>query len=565
MNSLIANATDSAAKPRQPRSLKNKRPTIRELAAVAIPSLVIALGIGTAQTPHPPGIAFITICSPINTGRLQQGNCSPDFDTQQAVLGPNGGTVNASSLGVGPAPDEHSTVFAPGTLGPNHDYLFFLASPEAGHGEIGVAVLSGGKGPGKNGAWTLDFPYTDGYGFYGAGVGFGQVFNPSNRSGICPTILDGNPKEQDETFDMHYAASGSIVTDPTGPPGSLLMVYEGTNSCIGNAGTPGQPTGPIFGSEDDYISLGVATSVDYGKNWPTYRQKADFSFVDMPDVSATHGPHASPTMGAVGSDVCMGNDCITTPPANYGRYPVVTQTQSLDYFMQQGSQLTRKYGEQEISGFVDDVGNNPMPYIYANWGDVNVAQAQLNGGTTKLQFFKWDNGTNKFDSSGMGGAEVSVLPQGAFANCEDSSQNRFGSSISYVDSTQQYLLTFVCVSSGDPQSGQIDNTKRGAAWFYSTSYNLADQSQWSTPSEIQGSWNTFIDCLPDPSNPNKPPAPDYNGWYPTFMSLGKKPGHLSMTGYVFYLFGCQGGGGGTPGGRQFSSRSFTITRVPPGQ
>lgn len=42
------------------------------------------------------------------------------------------------------------------------------------------------------------------------------------------------------------------------------------------------------------------------------------------------------------------------------------------------------------------------------------------------------------------------------------------------------------------------------------------------------------------------------------MSLGKRPGHLSTTGFVFYLWGCQGGG--TPGpGRQFSSRQFIIT------
>jgi uncharacterized protein (TIGR03437 family) len=41
------------------------------------------------------------------------------------------------------------------------------------------------------------------------------------------------------------------------------------------------------------------------------------------------------------------------------------------------------------------------------------------------------------------------------------------------------------------------------------------------------------------------------------MSLGKSAGHLSLTGYIFYLWGCQGAG--TPGGRQYSSRAFTIT------
>ena len=51
---------------------------------------------------------------------------------------------------------------------------------------------------------------------------------------------------------------------------------------------------------------------------------------------------------------------------------------------------------------------------------------------------------------------------------------------------------------------------------------------------------------------------DYKGWYPTLMSLGKKPGRLSTTGYVFYLWGCQTGDTPLPG-RQYSSRAFTIT------
>ena len=36
------------------------------------------------------------------------------------------------------------------------------------------------------------------------------------------------------------------------------MVYEGTNACVGNAG------GPVSSNTDDYISLAIATSSDYG-------------------------------------------------------------------------------------------------------------------------------------------------------------------------------------------------------------------------------------------------------------------------------------------------------------
>lgn len=260
-------------------------------------TLIAALLFPAALTyaQHPPAIASISVCDP--NGKGGQGSCpSGSFDTHQAVLGPGGSSVNQSSLGVGPAPDEHSTIFAPGTLGNNREYLFFLASPEAGHAAIGVAVLSGGPGPDKNGRWTLDFPRTDGYGSYSGG--FGQVFNPSTKGDTCPVVADGNPAHQDQTFDMHYAAAGSVVKDPTAPPGSLLMVYEGTNACIGNAG------GPILRDNDDYISLGIATSADYGKTWPTYRGTPTFSFVPLPGFNQTQAPNAP--MGALGKNVSSG-------------------------------------------------------------------------------------------------------------------------------------------------------------------------------------------------------------------------------------------------------------------
>jgi DNA-directed RNA polymerase specialized sigma24 family protein len=49
---------------------------------------------------------------------------------------------------------------------------------------------------------------------------------------------------------------------------------------------------------------------------------------------------------------------------------------------------------------------------------------------------------------------------------------------------------------------------------------------------------------------------NFNGWYPTLMSLQHKPGHLTTSGYVFYMNGCTDNE--SPGGRQFSSRAFQI-------
>jgi uncharacterized protein (TIGR03437 family) len=493
------------------------------------------------EAQRPPAIVSISVCSP--TGQGGQGSCpSGTSDTHQIVLGPAGsGSVNSSALGVGPTPDEHSTVFAPGELGTNRDYLFFLASTE-GHPGIGVAVLSGGAGPDKTGKWTLDYPRTDGYGSYSSG--FGQVFNAAGPLESCPPVADGNAAHQDPTFDLNYAAPGSVVKDPTAAAGSVLMVYEGSNACIGSA----NGARPGNGS---YISLAIATSLDFGKTWPTYRGTSTFSFVPLPDSNHNQGPDAP--LGALGKAVCMGNDCTTTPSASYGRYAVLTPPTSLTSLITAGKALTDNIGEQEISGFIDDARGDPKPYLYVtSGGGPRVARAQLNGGSAPLTFQKWNG--QSFSSPGIGGDDTNVLPAGPFENCEGATQLQYGSSISYVEDTQQYLLTFVCASPGDPALGSRSGAARGAAWFWSTSYDLADQSQWTAPREIPGSWSEF-----DQSGG----CSDYKGFYPTFLSLGKSTGHLTLTGYVFYLWGCQQAGTPPPG-RQFSSRAFVITTASSG-
>ncbi len=106
-------------------------------------------------------------------------------------------------------------------------------------------------------------------------------------------VPDGLAKDQDQTFDLNYAAGGSVVKDSTAGNGTLLMIYEGSNDCIGN------PGGPKTG--DGYLSLAIATSLDYGKTWPTYRG------FGLPGVNDNQLPNAP--MGALGVDVCMGNDC----------------------------------------------------------------------------------------------------------------------------------------------------------------------------------------------------------------------------------------------------------------
>jgi len=320
------------------------------------------------------------------------------------------------------------------------------------------------------------------------------------------------------------------------------MIYEVTNACIGTTG------GAVPSTDNDYISLAVATSTDYGKTWPTYRGASGFNFVPLPDTNPTQAPNRP--MGARGKDVCVGNNCAATPPANYGRYVVITPTTSLASLMAAGKQLTAKFSEQETAGFVDD-GTSANPFVYATFGNVREGRASLNGGDAPLNFRKWDG--HGFNLSGIGGAETSVIPSGPFENCEAPVQTQFGTSISYVEDTRQYLLTFVCTSPNDPALGKGGAGYCGAAWFYSTSWDLSDPSQWSAPQEIAGSWSEF-----DTSGDYE----SYDGWCPTLMSLGKRPTRLSTSGYVFYLWGCQGGGTPAPGGSSRRVNSSSTLRRP---
>jgi hypothetical protein len=493
-----------------------------------------------------PAITSISVCSP--TGSGGRGSCpSGTADTHQIVLAPDGSGKAINTYNAGAAADEHSSVFPPGALGMNSDYLFFIASGASGNPGIGTVVLSGGAGPARNGQWTLSIPSADGYGAYPGE--FGQVFRQPSSEANCPNVAGGNAANQDQTFDLNYAAPGSVLIDPTGPAGSLLMIYEGTNTCVGDSG------GPRAGADAAYISAAAATSLDYGKSWPTYRGTPTFSFVAMPGVNATQGPNAP--LGAVGNKVCMGNDCSTTPPPAYARYPVLMPPTSMATVMAAGQTLQGNMGDSQVSAFLDDVGGSPAPYVYVvhnylpgNNGsnDLAIARAQLNGGAAPLSFSKWNG--QAFNTPGIGGAEAQLLPNGAFQNCGAASQGRTGGSIVYVDAAQQYLLLFTCRSDNDPAAGPATG-HTGDAWFYSTSTDLSDPTRWTTPQEVVGSWS---------ETDSSGGCASYKGWYPTWMSLAAKPGHISTSGHVFYLWGCEtGAADGTAPNRQFSSRAFTIT------
>lgn len=536
---------------------------------------------------RPHSTVSISVCSSAATGASV--SCPTGTgDTRQDVLSPNGDSINTYG-GLETLADEHSTIFPPGTLPGHRDYLFFTASRTILNPiSSGVVVLTGGNGPNKHGQWTVHFAPDYGHYFPNNAVGQqnGQVFLSPVEHRNCPSV--SNVKLQDQTFDLNYADPGTVALDPTNRankgPGNLIMIYEGTNRCIGLNGGDNVLAGNSF-----YSTIAVATSNDFGHTWPSYRYMLDsngLSTYPLPSQNPSTGPEAPG--GARGNSVCIGNDCTAAPwppDSNYGRYaalhPQVTIADAMQSKVTEGG-LLDSMGDAVPTAFVDNVrtgrdadfdeeDGGRAPYLYevhnytlgplgldhpqlpnGQHSDLMIARARLNGGTAPLAFKKWYRGS--FSEPGLGGLESSIFSSGAFENCEASGQLKTMGSISYVEATRQYLLTFVCISPhGDPSTHAAGP---GAAWFFSTNDDLARQDQWSTPQEIIGSWSPF-----DPKSTN---CNDYNGWYPSFMSLNHQPGHLTTSGYVFYMKGCSGGGL-TYGGRQFSTRVFMMTTNVPAQ
>ncbi len=525
-------------------------------SSAAISALALAMG----MCAHAASVTRLSVCANGAGDPAKSLSCPPNNpDTQQYVAGPGGiATINQSGFpGIS---DEHQTIFPPNALNGNTGHMFFLATRSQKAVDTGLVVLqSPPTGPDSSGKWTLG--PVKGYGFYPALNSYGQVFLAPVPHDACPKVSSAS--KQDPTFDLNYAAPGSVVLDPTNP-GGLLMIYEGSNTCVGFDEGPG--TNPQQGGV--YITTGVATSDDYGKSWPVYRS----NFLNppgLPGQNSAAGPEAP--LGAFGYGVCMGDFCpyVSIPPANYGRYPVLSPTFPLSDLMKVGRPLPFTVADSEPAAFVDDAvqpqyiyvvhddapGNPfiiydpngpPMrpPFPDGRWSDLAIARAQLNGGTAPLSFKKWNG--RAYASAGMGGSENQLLPDGDFGNCADVSQLRHAGSISYVEEAQQYLLLFVCDSQGEPLPGHSPGGPKGAAWFWSTSSDLSNPALWSAPQPVAGTWSVLGS------------DGTFNGWYPSLMSLNKPNGHLSTSpsnaSYVFSMSGSQGASA-----RTYMSRALTIT------
>jgi len=531
-------------------------------------------------------------------------------DASLPVLGPDTTTLGINQYVGGGIADEHSTIFKPGTLGSNQPgYLFFVATPLPNN-EHGTLVLnSSPNAPARYESWRLG--YAREYGNYGGAKG--PVFSPAMAHTTCP---QPGPAGQDATFDLNYAGVSTVFLDPTNPKnegsGNLLMVYEGTNKCIGMASGPA--------SQNFYSTIGIATSNDNGISWPLYGA----NFTPLPFLNQTVGPKKP--LGAWGNDVCWGNYCsdilLLQPPVQYGRYAVSGPATTVKEAMQiYPNGLPGNVGDSEPAAFVDDVqapGQPSPPYVYVvhtyNPGpssftkdsplypqfpnvqsDISISRAQLNGGRERLEFYHWyvPPGASKgrftevglgSDNSDVGGHESPIFPTlndtpgitglNAYKQCLTPRQNRSAASISYSEATHEYVLLFICTSPTDPftetqyppPTPPQGTTTRGGTWFYSTldaeKYDLSHQDQWSAPrqmlqsstqlsttSSASGFWSTLQTSGSCTS--------EFDGWYPSMMSADAKPGHLNTTGWVFSMNGCLDGGAN--GQRLYLSRVFDIS------
>src|SRR5579864_671613 len=138
-------------------------------------------------------------------------------------------------------PDEHTTLLPLfDWLRPwqenDHTYLLFGSSKISKTGPGGTVVLE-----------TTDLvTFTD-----AGDKGYAeQVMIP-------PVLFTSCDAAFDTEFDENYSAPGSVVQDPTLPPGNLIMIYEAENHCPG--GKNQQPY---------YATVGFARSADNGKTWP---------------------------------------------------------------------------------------------------------------------------------------------------------------------------------------------------------------------------------------------------------------------------------------------------------
>jgi hypothetical protein len=299
--------------------------------------------------------------------------------------------------------DEHTT-FIPLGSGPNA-YFLFASSRVASSPTGGAVVLQ------TSDLQSFDFATALGYGY--------QVMSP-------PVGLDSCSSTYGAEFDENYAGPGSVVQDPTLPPGNLIMIYEAENHCPGGTN-----------QHSYYATVGFARSSDGGKTWPPFANSVLGNSARHPILKCVNPQPTSPGYTAMGDAI----------PSAF-----VDKDTSGDYYL------------YVIYGYHDG-GLSP-----ASDGLIRIARAKL--GADPLDFQKWYQGA--FSEPGIGGLDTGVL---AGHGCGTNGQQHMAE-VTYNDDLGLYLMVYVCIyGTAGSQTG---------AWYYSTATSL-DLEDWTAPALIANS------------------------------------------------------------------------------
>ncbi len=282
-------------------------------------------------------------------------------------------------------------------------------------------------------------------------------------------------------FDENYAAPGSVIQDPTRPPGNLIMLYEAENHC---------PT--LTNQQPFYATVGFARSSDNGRTWPA-PVNSEFGNAERYPVLKYFSPE--PTTNFTGA---LGNAI----PAAYvdGHYIYVAYV----FHDGTGPDISIRVARAKLDEDRDD----------SRSGD---------NASHQLKFWKWYNGA--FSQPGIAGLDSPVLPAG----CSGHEQM---ADITHNDDLGLYVMVFVC----NPSLTLPTNPPtQFAAWYYSTATSL-EREDWTAPQLILNSQFQLLPC----SDPNSA-GTVFDGFYPSLLSPGMAAGHTKLTGKVFFQNGCDTG------------------------
>jgi hypothetical protein len=361
-------------------------------------------------------------------------------------------------------PDEHTTFIPKSSLSRGVGGYLVFAAGAIKRGKGGALVLE-----------TQDLRHFE----FARGYHSPVLFSPLDLGRQCRSGFDPE-------FDLNYAAPGSVLHDPTGPPGSYMMIYEAENHC----------PGAVF-QNPYYATVGFARSSDFGRTWPA------------PIDTADGGPNRHVVL----------RDSVPEPttPENP---PVPIGNPAGSAFVDTTAQGSYLYVTYLLIGPGDD-------------GLVRVARAKLGSPNGRLEFEKWYQGA--FSQPGISGLDSAALARG----CPGF---QFPGDISYNDDLRRYFMTVVCIST--KKDGRGVSRPYQAGWYFSTATSL-DLQNWTPPQLIANSLFPVRACASGGDGL-------FDGWYPSIMSPGAEPGHITNTGRIFFLNGC------ITGQRRFMSRTFTI-------